>query len=113
MDFRATAREDETRNYMSAGNLSKERLNQTSGASLPGISERDRLPLKPQVNKSQHDDSLAHPDRPTIRIEGLTDFLRKEYYRRMGVYCNGANDEEDKLTKFWFNNVSTDGKKEY
>ena len=31
----------------------------------------------------------------------------------MGVYCNGANDEEDKLIKFWFNYVSTDGKKEY
>lgn len=99
-------------NYLSQGNMSKERLNQTSGASLHGISERE-MPIKSSANKNPLDESLAHPDRPTLYIEGLTAFLRKEYYRRMGVYCNGANDEEDKLMKFWFNYVSDDGKKAY
>ena len=76
------------------------------------MSERDK-PIKTNVNKNPLDESLAHPDRPTIYIDGLTAFLRKEYYRRMGVYCNGAADEEDELSKFWYNYVSEDGKKAY
>ena len=38
--------------------------------------------------------SSAHPGRPAIRVEGLLAFLRKEYYRRNGVYSNGAMNEQ-------------------
>lgn len=44
--------------------------------------------------------------RPPKRLERLTDFLRGEYYRRMGVYCNGARNEEAKLVRFWREHVS-------
>ena len=39
--------------------------------------------------------STAHKDRPPMRIEklnnelSLVDFLRKEYYRRLGIYIVG------------------------
>ena len=52
------------------------------------------------------DDSAAAIDRHARHVEGLTDFLRKEYYRRMGVYCNGAAKEDEMLLKFWRDHVS-------
>ena len=33
-------------------------------------------------------------------------FLRKEYYRRMGIYLNGGRKEEGLLFNFWKDNVS-------
>ena len=38
--------------------------------------------------------------------EGLTDFLRSEYFRRYGIFVNGAQDEYDRLRDFWKDNVS-------
>lgn len=40
------------------------------------------------------------------RVEGLTEFLRKEYYRRMGIYLNGGRKEEGLLFNFWKDHVS-------
>ena len=41
-----------------------------------------------------------------MHVEGLTDFLRKEYYRRMGIYLNGGRKEEGLLLNFWKEHVS-------
>ena len=41
-----------------------------------------------------------------MHIEGLTAFLRKEYYRRMGIYLNGGRKEEGLLLNFWKDHVS-------
>ena len=40
-------------------------------------------------------------------IQGLTDFLTDEYYKRYGIYTS----EEDKLGQFWKDHVSADYKK--
>ena len=125
-DFVQMAKDEEVRNYRSgASQLSKGQIHQTSGQSLVGISERDgRNPY----NSNRIDDSAAAIDRDPMAktliassypkeeerkdkervdyIPNLTEFLRKEYYRRMGVYCNGARDEEKMLFDFWKNHVS-------
>lgn len=56
-------------------------------------------------------DSVAAADRPPIALDGLTPFLRKEYYRKLGVYINRARDEQSKLLDFWKSYVSTDYRK--
>ena len=57
------------------------------------------------------DDSTAALGRPPTHIEGLTDFLRKEYYRRMGIYMNGGRKEFGLLFNFWKDHVSETYKK--
>lgn len=57
------------------------------------------------------EDSTAAPDRPPRRIAGLTPFLRKEYYRVVGIYINRSRGESDKLKQFWKENVSETYKK--
>lgn len=52
------------------------------------------------------DESTAAIGRPPTHVPGLTDFLRKEYYRRMGIYLNGGRKEEGLLLNFWKDNVS-------
>jgi hypothetical protein len=52
------------------------------------------------------DESTAAIGRPPRHIPGLTDFLRREYYRRMGIYLNGGRKEEGLLHTFWKDNVS-------
>lgn len=52
------------------------------------------------------DDSVAAHDRAPRQVEGLTTFLRKEYYRVVGIYINRARDEHKKLFNFWKENVS-------
>lgn len=34
------------------------------------------------------EDSIADPNRPPIRLDGLVDFLRNEYYRKVGIFIN-------------------------
>ena len=55
---------------------------------------------------SRIEDSTAAADRPPTRVPGLTDFLRKEYYRRMGIYLNGGRKEEKLLVDYWKEHVS-------
>lgn len=43
------------------------------------------------------EDSTAAPDRPPRRVQGLTAFLRKEYYRVKGIYINNSRGESDLL----------------
>lgn len=120
-DFVQMAKDEEVRNYRSgASQLSKGQIHQTSGQSLVGISERDG---RNAYNSNHIDDSAAAIDRGLKAtshvvdsypqegtkpeyLEGLTEFLRKEYYRRLGVYCNGARDEDRMLIDFWRNHVS-------
>ena len=59
-----------------------------------------------KTNSAQIDDSTAALGRPPQHVEGLTMFLRKEYYRRMGIYSNGGRKEEGLLFNFWKDNVS-------
>ena len=49
---------------------------------------------------------MADKHRPAAYLEGLTQFLRDEYYRKLGVYINRSDDESIKLIKFWKDNVS-------
>jgi len=51
-------------------------------------------PLKVTRNQSNIDESTAAMGRPPAHVPGLTDFLRREYYRRMGIYLNGGRKEE-------------------
>jgi hypothetical protein len=57
------------------------------------------------------EDSTAAPDRPPRRLNGLTPFLRKEYYRVVGIYINRSRGESDKLKQFWKDHVSETYKK--
>jgi adenosyl cobinamide kinase/adenosyl cobinamide phosphate guanylyltransferase len=57
------------------------------------------------------EESVAPEDRQAIQIDGLTDFLRKEYFRRLGVYINKSENEYTALCKFWKDNVSLTYKK--
>lgn len=52
------------------------------------------------------EDSVAAMGREPRRVQGMTAFLRKEYYRRLGVYINRARDEGKKLFQFWKSHVS-------
>ena len=52
------------------------------------------------------EDSLAHPNRKAEHIPGLTDFLRKEYFRKNGVYCNGSANELMLLSDLWKFHIS-------
>lgn len=54
------------------------------------------------------EDSIANPDRPAIRLDGLVSFLRNEYYRKTGIFINQAQNESDKLIQFWKDYVSKD-----
>ena len=58
----------------------------------------------PPSNKLE--DSTAAIGRPPVHVAGLTDFLRREYYRRMGIYLNGGRKEEGLLLNFWKEHVS-------
>jgi hypothetical protein len=55
------------------------------------------------AESSKLEDSVAAMDRQPRRIEGLTQFLRKEYYRMVGIYINRARDEHKFLMDFWRN----------
>lgn len=52
------------------------------------------------------EESTAALGRAPIHVDGLTEFLRKEYYRRMGIYLNGGRKEEGILFNFWKEHVS-------
>ena len=52
------------------------------------------------------EDSLAHPDRKPEKVKGLTEFLRKEYFRKNGVYCNGSANELTLLSDLWKFHIS-------
>ena len=64
-----------------------------------------------RTQSAKIDDSTAALGRPPTHIEGLTDFLRKEYYRRMGIYLNGGRKEFGLLFNFWKDHVSETYKK--
>ena len=86
-----------------ANHLTRNTINHASGTSIPrsfNAGESNNL-----------GDSVAHPDRPPIRLQGLTAFLRKDYYRKLGVYINRARDEPKKLLEFWKDYVSAEYKK--
>lgn len=55
------------------------------------------------AESSKLEESVAAMDRQPRRIEGLTQFLRKEYYRMVGIYINRARDEHKFLIEFWRN----------
>ena len=90
--------------------LNRSNAHQLSGQSLIG-SSTEILPgatntFKPQRTASKLEDSTAAPGRPPAHIQGLTEFLRREYYRRMGIYLNGSQKEEGLLLNFWKDHVS-------
>jgi hypothetical protein len=49
---------------------------------------------------------VAATDRAPATIDGLTAFLRKEYYRMRGIYINRARDESKILFQFWKDTIS-------
>jgi hypothetical protein len=63
------------------------------------------------AGSSKLEDSTAAPNRPPRRIAGLTPFLRKEYYRVVGIYINRSRGESEKLKEFWKDYVSETYKK--
>ena len=48
------------------------------------------------------EESIADPSRPPQHVEGVTDFLTEEYYKKFGIYTADATE----LQKFWKNHVS-------
>ena len=74
-----------------------------SGTSLPHSGSRQHLDF---AASTKMEDSTAAMNRQPMRIPGLSVFLRKEYYRRLGVYINRARDEHKKLHEFWKDYVS-------
>lgn len=48
------------------------------------------------------DESIRDNDGPPRRIEGLTQFLQEEYYKRVGIY----SEDGTKLFEFWKSHVS-------
>jgi hypothetical protein len=48
------------------------------------------------------EESVAEAGRGPAHIEGLTDFLTDEYFKRFGIYTSDATE----LQKFWKNHVS-------
>ena len=69
----------------------------------------DRMERISQVNL---EDSIAHPARPPRRIEHLTEWLRREYFRKNGVYCNGSTGEFKLLSDLWKFHISEKNKHE-
>lgn len=49
---------------------------------------------------------MAATDRAPVTIDGLTAFLRKEYYRLRGIYINRARDESKILFQFWKDSIA-------
>ena len=62
--------------------------------------------LRVARNQSNLEESTAAMNRPPQLVKGLTEFLRREYYRRMGIYLNGGRKEEGLLLNFWKDHVS-------
>lgn len=84
---------------------------QTSGTNISGnLSSKEKELIRHghhhASNSNLIEESAAAVDRPPRLIEGLTEFLRKEYQRRMGIYLNGGRKEEGLLLNFWKENVS-------
>ena len=50
-------------------------------------------------------------DRAPVKIPNLVEFLRREYYRRLGIYTVGGRQEFDLLFNFWKEYVSIAYKK--
>ena len=48
------------------------------------------------------EDSVAEPGRNPIHVDGLTDFLTEEYFKKFGIYTTDAAE----LQKFWKSHVS-------
>ena len=49
------------------------------------------------------EDSIAEPGRNPVHVDGLTDFLTEEYYKKFGIYTTDATE----LQKFWKSHVSS------
>ena len=90
--------------------LSKTGMHNVSGQSLIGSSGEYHPPTgmthAPRAPSNKLEESTVAFGRPPQHVEGLTAFLRKEYYRRMGIYLNGGRKEEGLLLNFWKDNVS-------
>jgi len=57
-------------------------------------------------NTSKIEDSTAHPNRPPMHIKGLTDFLRRAYFEKNGIYINKQRGEQEQLKNFWKDHIS-------
>jgi hypothetical protein len=95
--------------------MSRNNAHHASGQSLVGSSgeyhptsgqAQGRPVIQGRATSNKLDESTAALGRPPTHIDGLTDFLRKEYYRRMGIYLNGGRKEEGLLLNFWKDHVS-------
>ena len=59
-----------------------------------------------RATTSNIEESTAALGRAPQLVPGLTEFLRREYYRRMGIYLNGSLKEHGCLLNFWKDHVS-------
>ena len=57
-------------------------------------------------NTSKIEDSTAAPNRPPMHIKGLTDFLRRAYFEKNGIYINKQRGEQEQLKNFWKEHIS-------
>ncbi len=60
------------------------------------------------INSKNLEDSVKAPNRPPVRIEGLTEFLVESHYKRFGVYSK----VEPELFKYWKDYISLAYKEE-
>ena len=65
-----------------------------------------------RISQVNLEDSIAHPARPPKYIEHLTEWLRREYFRKNGVYCNGSTGEFKLLSDLWKFHISEKNKHE-
>jgi hypothetical protein len=60
------------------------------------------------INSKNLEDSVKAPNRPPVRIDGLTEFLVENHYKRFGVYSK----VEPELFKYWKEYISLAYKEE-
>ena len=103
----------ESHEQHNASQMTRNTNHQVSAHSLVGSSGEYHPPSRNQLQvqgatatSAKLEESTAALGRAPGRLEGLTEFLRKEYYRRMGIYLNGGRKEEGILFNFWKEHVS-------
>ena len=60
------------------------------------------------INSKNLEDSVKAPNRPPVRIEGLTEFLVESHYKKFGVYSK----VEPEMFKYWKDHISLAYKEE-
>ena len=89
-----------------SGLIAEDMSHHTNSRAALNKTSASRGNLNDLAGSAKLEESVAAHDRPPRRVAGLTAFLRREYYRKLGVYINRSRGESDKLKQFWKDHVS-------